>query len=77
MLINKLKRAEQNIQNLPFLPLEKAQVEFLFSPSEFKAQVIELMPKNAFMSPRFTGKKMKQGKRFWTKFIASNKNTLT
>lgn len=43
MLINKLKRAEQNIQNLPFLPLEKEQVEFLFSPSEFKAQIIELI----------------------------------
>lgn len=46
MLINKLKRAEQNLQNLPFLPLEKSQVEFLFSPSEFKTQIIELI-KNA------------------------------
>ena len=43
MLINKLKRAEQNIQNLPFLPLKKEQVEFLFSPSDFKAQIIELI----------------------------------
>lgn len=45
MLINKLKRAEQSLQNLPFLPLEKAQVEFLFSPAEFKTQVIELIRK--------------------------------
>ena len=43
MLINKFKRAEQNIRNLPFLPLEKTQVEFLFSPAEFKTQVIELI----------------------------------
>ncbi|MCQ9121801.1 CDP-diacylglycerol--serine O-phosphatidyltransferase [Rodentibacter pneumotropicus] len=43
MLINKLKRTEQNLKNLPFLPLEKAQVEFLFSPTEFKTQIIELI----------------------------------
>ncbi|AOF53484.1 phosphatidylserine synthase [Rodentibacter caecimuris] len=43
MLINKLKRAEQNLTNLPFLPLEKTQVEFLFSPTEFKTQIIELI----------------------------------
>ena len=43
MLINKFKRAEQNIRNLPFLPLEKTQVEFLFSPAEFKTQIIELI----------------------------------
>ena len=43
MLINKAKRAEQNLKNLPFLPLQAEQVEFLFSPLEFKAQIIELI----------------------------------
>ncbi|OOF66957.1 CDP-diacylglycerol--serine O-phosphatidyltransferase [Rodentibacter sp. Ppn85] len=43
MLINKLKRTEQNLTNLPFLPLEKEHVEFLFSPTEFKTQIIELI----------------------------------
>ncbi|QPB43470.1 CDP-diacylglycerol--serine O-phosphatidyltransferase [Rodentibacter haemolyticus] len=43
MLINKLKGPVQNLQNLPFLPLEKAQIEFLFSPTEFKTQIIELI----------------------------------
>ena len=43
MLINKAKRAEQNLKNLPFLPLQVDQVEFLFSPLEFKAQIIELI----------------------------------
>ena len=28
MLINKAKRAEQNLKNLPFLPLQAEQVEF-------------------------------------------------
>ena len=43
MLINKAKRAEQNLKNLPFLSLQAEQVEFLFSPLEFKAQIIELI----------------------------------
>ena len=28
---------------MPFLPLQAEQVEFLFSPLEFKAQIIELI----------------------------------
>ncbi|OOF69699.1 CDP-diacylglycerol--serine O-phosphatidyltransferase [Rodentibacter caecimuris] len=43
MLFNKMKRAVQNINNLPFLPLQADEVEFLFSPAEFRSQVIELI----------------------------------
>ena len=61
MLINKAKRAEQNLKNLPFLPLQAEQVEFLFSPLEFKAQIIDLIRQ---------GKKMKRDKKFSMRFIA-------
>ena len=43
MLINKTKRAEQNLNNLPFLALQAEQIEFLGSPAEFKTQIIELI----------------------------------
>ena len=43
MLINKTKRAEQNLNNLPFLALQAEKIEFLGSPAEFKTQIIELI----------------------------------
>ncbi len=43
MLINKTKRAEQNLNNLPFLALQAEQIEFLGSSAEFKTQIIELI----------------------------------
>ena len=43
MLIDKTKRATQNLANLPSLPLQAAQMDFLASPTEFKAQIIELI----------------------------------
>ena len=72
MLINKTKRAEQNLNNLPFLALQAEQIEFLGSPAEFKTQIIELIrnAKNVFMSPHFIGKKMKRGRKSSMKFIA-------
>ena len=73
MLINKTKRAEQNLNNLPFLALQAEQIEFLGSPAEFKTQIIELIrnaKKTYFMSPHFIGKKMKRGRKSSMKFIA-------
>lgn len=43
MLFNKMKDTGQNIHNLPFFPLKADEVEFLFSPAEFKSQIIELI----------------------------------
>ena len=72
MLINKTKRAEQNLNNLPFLALQAEQIEFLGSPAEFKTQIIELIrnAKNVFMLPHFIGKKMKRDRKSLMKFIA-------
>ena len=41
MLIRRNKRTEQSLEQLPFIPLEPSQIEFLFSPSAFKTQIIE------------------------------------
>ena len=72
MLINKAKRAEQNLKNLPFLPLQAEQVEFLFSPLEFKAQIIELIrqAKNVFTLTALIWQKNERDKKFSMKFIA-------
>ncbi|NBI43205.1 CDP-diacylglycerol--serine O-phosphatidyltransferase [[Haemophilus] felis] len=43
MLLNKTKRAKQNINRLFCLPLQAEQVEFLYSSAEFKAQIIQLI----------------------------------
>ncbi|UEA16265.1 CDP-diacylglycerol--serine O-phosphatidyltransferase [Pasteurella canis] len=43
MLINKTKRAKQNINRLFCLPLQAEQVEFLYHPSTFKNQIIQLI----------------------------------
>ncbi|MDO5054764.1 MAG: CDP-diacylglycerol--serine O-phosphatidyltransferase [Pasteurella oralis] len=43
MLINKTKRAKQNINRLFCLPLQAEQVEFLYNPAEFKSQIIQLI----------------------------------
>ncbi|AKD38834.1 phosphatidylserine synthase [Pasteurella multocida subsp. multocida OH4807] len=43
MLINKTKRAKQNINRLFCLPLQAEQVEFLYHPTEFKTQIIQLI----------------------------------
>lgn len=41
MLLSRNKRTEQSIEQLPFIPLASSNIEFLFSPSEFKTQIIE------------------------------------
>lgn len=43
MLINKTKRAEENLQALPCLALDKTQIHFLHHPAEFKQQIIQLI----------------------------------
>lgn len=43
MLLNKTKRAQQNINRLFCLPLQAEQVDFLHSPAEFKAEIIQLI----------------------------------
>ncbi|PJG81957.1 CDP-diacylglycerol--serine O-phosphatidyltransferase [Caviibacterium pharyngocola] len=43
MLINKTKRAMQNLERLPCLPLRAEQIEFIYSPAEFKQQIIHLI----------------------------------
>ncbi|MFZ7234766.1 CDP-diacylglycerol--serine O-phosphatidyltransferase [Avibacterium avium] len=43
MLINKTKRAEENLQALPSLALQPSQIDFLHHPAEFKQQIIQLI----------------------------------
>ncbi|MGC7559943.1 CDP-diacylglycerol--serine O-phosphatidyltransferase [Pasteurella sp. PK-2025] len=43
MLINKTKRAKQNINRLFCLPLQAEQVEFIYSAAAFKQQIIQLI----------------------------------
>ena len=43
MLLNKAKRAERRLKQLPFIPLQGEQVTFLFGPAEFKTQIIDLI----------------------------------
>ncbi|MFZ7187700.1 CDP-diacylglycerol--serine O-phosphatidyltransferase [Avibacterium avium] len=43
MLINKTKRAEENLQALPSLSLQPSQIDFLHHPAEFKQQIIQLI----------------------------------
>ncbi|MCW9699883.1 CDP-diacylglycerol--serine O-phosphatidyltransferase [Avibacterium sp. 20-129] len=43
MLINKTKRAKENLQTLPYLALEETQIDFLHHPAEFKQQIIQLI----------------------------------
>lgn len=43
MLINKTKRAMENLKKLPSLPLAEDQITFLASPSEFKTQILTLI----------------------------------
>ncbi|SUU97802.1 CDP-diacylglycerol--serine O-phosphatidyltransferase [Avibacterium paragallinarum] len=43
MLINKTKRAEENLQALPSLVLQPSQIDFLHHPAEFKQQIIQLI----------------------------------
>lgn len=66
MLINKTKRAEENLQALPSLALQPSQIDFLHHPAEFKQQIIQLIreAKRAFISPHFIGKMMRRGKKF-------------
>lgn len=41
MLINKTKRAKQNLERLPCIPLQAEQVEFIYHSSDFKQQIIQ------------------------------------
>lgn len=43
MLINKTKQAQQQIENLPYLPLQAENVTFLHSAKQFKQAIIELI----------------------------------
>lgn len=43
MLINKTKRAKQNINRLFCLPLQAENVEFIYSAADFKQQIIQLI----------------------------------
>ncbi|MBN6710160.1 CDP-diacylglycerol--serine O-phosphatidyltransferase [Haemophilus haemoglobinophilus] len=43
MLINKTKRAQQNLERLPCIPLQAEQVEFIYHSSDFKQQIIQLI----------------------------------
>lgn len=43
MLINKTKQAQQQIENLPYLPLQAENVTFLHSAKQFKQAILELI----------------------------------
>ncbi|HBO39285.1 MAG TPA: CDP-diacylglycerol--serine O-phosphatidyltransferase [Pasteurellaceae bacterium] len=43
MLMNKIKRAERDLESLPRLPQIGKDIEFIYSPSEFKQAIIQLI----------------------------------
>lgn len=43
MLIDKTKRAKENLAHLAYFPLQTEQIEFITTPAEFKQQIIQLI----------------------------------